>query len=134
MELHKEVLLVVQVILQVVVQEVLSIQEVVEQEVHQVIIGVVLHLLILPVVVHLEVTHLEAVILVAEDVLPAEGDKFYLADSRGEGAKLVAEYADSNFIPFSMVGDYIIGRFLDTSGYAVLDIKTGELKAIPGIN
>jgi hypothetical protein len=39
-----------------------------EQEVHQVIIGVVLHLLIRPVVVHLEVTHLEAVILVAEDV------------------------------------------------------------------
>ena len=66
--------------------------------------------------------------------VPEEGGKFYLADARGEGAKLVVEYADSNFRPFSMVGDHIIGRFIDTSGYAVLDIKTGELKAIPSIN
>ena len=66
--------------------------------------------------------------------VPEENGKFYLADARGEGAKLVAEYADSNFRPFSMVGDQIIGRLLDTSGYAVLDIKTGELKAIPAIN
>ena len=66
--------------------------------------------------------------------VPEENGKFYLADARGEGAKLVAEYADPNFRPFSMVGDHIIGRLLDTSGYAVLDIKTGELKAIPSIN
>lgn len=69
-----------------------------------------------------------------------EGDgKIYFTDLRGENSELATEYEVADFLPFCIVGDYVIGSIPKTSsvmpgGDYALNIKTGELKAIPGIN
>lgn len=68
--------------------------------------------------------------------------QFYLTDARGGNKTLVFEGENINFKPYRRVGDYIIGsvmiaskyemRILD-SGFAALNLKTGEFEMIPTV-
>ncbi len=71
--------------------------------------------------------------------VPEEGGKIYFTDLRGENPELIIEYDVTDFLPFCIVGDYVIGSIPQKSsvmpgGDYVLNIKTGELKEIPGLN
>ena len=69
-----------------------------------------------------------------------EGDeKIYFTDLRGENSELATEYEVADFLPFCIVGDYLIGSTPKTSsvrpaGDYALNLKTGELKAVPGLS
>lgn len=68
--------------------------------------------------------------------------QFYLTDARGGNQSLVFEGENIDFKPYRRVGDYIIGylrkaskyemRILD-SGFAALNLKTGEFEMIPAV-
>ncbi len=68
--------------------------------------------------------------------------QFYLTDARGGNQALVFEGENIDFIPYRRVGDHIIGylrkaskyetRILD-SGFAALNLKTGEIDFIPAV-
>jgi hypothetical protein len=68
--------------------------------------------------------------------------QFYLTDARGGNQSLVFEGENINFKPYRRVGDHIIGslrkaskyemRILD-SGFAALNLKTGEFEMIPAV-
>ena len=66
--------------------------------------------------------------------------QFYLTDSRGENQSLVFEGENINFKPYRRVGDHIIGSLIKASkyevyildsGFAALNLKTGEFEMIP---
>lgn len=69
-----------------------------------------------------------------------EGDgKVYISDLSGENIELVLDRSQLGFRPYNSVGDYIIGEIplacdIMPGGTYALNIKTGELKAIPTIN
>ena len=68
--------------------------------------------------------------------------QFYLTDARGGNQSLVFEGENIDFKPYRRVGDHIIGslrkaskyemRILD-SGFAALNLKTGEFEMIPTV-
>ena len=68
--------------------------------------------------------------------------QFYLTDARRGNKTLVFEGENIDFIPYHRVGDHIIGylrkaskyemRILD-SGFAALNLKTGEFEMIPAV-
>lgn len=68
--------------------------------------------------------------------------QLYLTDAKGENKTLVFEGENVCFNPYRRVGDYIIGtvrkaskyevRILD-SGFAALNLKTGEIEMIPSL-
>ena len=68
--------------------------------------------------------------------------QLYLTDARGENKTLVFEGENIYFNPYRRVGDHIIGtvriaskyevRILD-SGFAALNLKTGEIEMIPAV-
>ena len=65
--------------------------------------------------------------------------KIYFTDLRGENSELATEYEVADFLPFCIVGDYFIGSTPKTSsvrpaGDYALNLKTGELKAVPGLS
>ena len=69
--------------------------------------------------------------------------QLYLTDAKGENKTLVFEGKNICFNPYRRVGDYIIGtvrkaskyetKILD-SGFAALNLKTGEIEMIPAVN
>lgn len=69
-----------------------------------------------------------------------EGDgKIYISDLLGGNMELVFDRSDLGFRPYNSVGDYLIGEIpliceIMPGGTYALNIKTGELKAIPSIN
>ena len=67
-----------------------------------------------------------------------EDGKVYISDPLGENRELVLDRPGLDFRPYDIIGDYIIGKVSLTSemmpGTYALNIKTGELKAIPAIN
>lgn len=67
-----------------------------------------------------------------------EDGKVYISDPLGENRELVLDRPGLDFKPYDIVGDYIIGEVSltheMTPGTYALNIKTGELKAIPAIN
>jgi len=69
-----------------------------------------------------------------------EGDgKIYISDLLGGNMELVFDRSDLGFRPYNSVGDYLIGEIpliceIMPGGTYALNIKTGELKAIPAIN
>ncbi|MBR6578041.1 MAG: hypothetical protein IKK74_03765 [Clostridia bacterium] len=67
-----------------------------------------------------------------------EDGKVYISDPLGENRELVLDRPGLDFKPYDIIGDYIIGEVSltheMTPGTYALNIKTGELKAIPAIN
>ena len=67
-----------------------------------------------------------------------EDGKVYISDPLGENRELVLDRPGLDFKPYDIIGDYIIGEVSltheMTPGTYALNIKTGELKAIPEIN
>ena len=67
-----------------------------------------------------------------------EDGKVYISDPLGENRELVLDRPGLDFKPYDIVGDYIIGEVSLTDemtpGTYALNIKTGELKAIPELN
>lgn len=67
-----------------------------------------------------------------------EDGKVYISDPLGENRELVLDRPGLDFRPYDIIGDYIIGKVSLTHemmpGTYALNIKTGELKAIPSIN
>ena len=67
-----------------------------------------------------------------------EDGKVYISDPLGKNRELVLDRPGLDFKPYDIVGDYIIGKVSLTPemmpGTYALNIKTGELKAIPAIN
>lgn len=68
-----------------------------------------------------------------------EDGKVYISDPLGENRELVLDRPGLDFKPYDIVGDYIIGDIplacdIMPGGTYALNIKTGELKAIPSIN
>ena len=67
-----------------------------------------------------------------------EDGKVYISDPLGENRELVLDRPGLDFKPYDIVGDYIIGEVSltheMTPGTYALNIKTGELKAIPELN
>jgi hypothetical protein len=67
-----------------------------------------------------------------------EDGKVYISDPLGENRELVLDRPGLDFKPYDIVGDYLIGEVSltheMTPGTYALNIKTGELKAIPAIN
>ena len=67
-----------------------------------------------------------------------EDGKVYISDPLGENRELVLDRPGLDFRPYDIIGDYIIGKVSLTPemmpGTYALNIKTGELKAIPAIN
>ena len=68
--------------------------------------------------------------------------QFYLTDSRGGNQVLVFEGENINFKPYRRVGDHIIGSLIKASkyevyildsGFAALNLKTGEFEMIPTV-
>ena len=68
--------------------------------------------------------------------------QFYLTDSRGGNQTLVFEGENINFKPYRRVGDHIIGSLIKASkyevyildsGFAALNLKTGEFEMIPRV-
>ena len=68
--------------------------------------------------------------------------QFYLTDSRGGNQALVFEGENINFKPYRRVGDHIIGSLIKASkyemnildsGFAALNLKTGEFEMIPTV-
>ena len=66
--------------------------------------------------------------------------QFYLTDARGGNQTLVFEGENINFKPYRRVGDHIIGSLIKASkyemnildsGFAALNLKTGEFEMIP---
>ena len=66
--------------------------------------------------------------------------QFYLTDARGGNKTLVFEGENIDFKPYRRVGDYIIGSLIKASkyemnildsGFAALNLKTGEFEMIP---
>lgn len=65
--------------------------------------------------------------------------KIYCTDLRGENKMLIFDRYELGFMPYCFVGDYLIGDIplacdIMPGGTYALNIKTGELKAIPAIN
>ena len=67
-----------------------------------------------------------------------EDGKVYISDPLGENRELVLDRPGLDFKPYDIIGDYIIGEVSltheMTPGTYALNIKTGELKAIPELN
>ena len=68
--------------------------------------------------------------------------QFYLTDARGGNQTLVFEGENINFKPYRRVGDHIIGSLIKASkyevyildsGFAALNLKTGEFEMIPTV-
>ena len=68
--------------------------------------------------------------------------QFYLTDARGGNQALVFEGENICFIPYRRVGDHIIGSLTKASkyemnildsGFAALNLKTGEIDMIPSL-
>ena len=68
-----------------------------------------------------------------------EDGKVYISDPLGENRELVLDRPGLDFKPYDIVGDYLIGDIplacdIMPGGTYALNIKTGELKAIPELN
>jgi hypothetical protein len=68
--------------------------------------------------------------------------QFYLTDARGRNQTLVFEGENICFKPYRRVGDHIIGSLIKASkyemntldsGFAALNLKTGEFEMIPAV-